>query len=469
MRVRMLAAVVVLLLGSSVVSLALLRGVLYERLDEEVDLNLQKEVEEFQLLAEGTDPRTGLPFGSDYAALFDTYFAREVPDEGESLLAVLDGRLYRSARAAYALAPNELDDAIAYWTSLTEPHQGRLDTPAGNAHYAALPMGSDGTEALFVVANFPAYERAEIDDAVRTQALTLGGTILLASLLGWFLAGRVLRPLRLLADTARRISETDLTRRIPVRGDDEASRIASAFNDMLARLSQAFTSQRQFLDDASHEFRAPLTVIRGHLDLLEMEDDPDERASTTEIIANEILRMNRMVEDLLTLARADRPGFLDVAPVEVDQLTYDVFRKAVVLCGAQWELESTAGGLVVADPQRLTQALVQLAENACQHAGGTGLIRLGSAAVGDDVGFWVHDSGPGVPPGDEQRIFQRFVRQPGRRESSGLGLSIVAAIAAAHGGTASVDTSTTSGARFVLRIPRVARSATPESHETTTP
>jgi two-component system, OmpR family, sensor kinase len=469
MRVRMLAAVVVLLVGSSVVSLAQLRYVLNERLEEEVDLNLQKEVEEFQLLAEGTDPRTGLPFGNDYAALFDTYFAREVPDEGESLLAVVDGRLYRSARAEAALAPDELDDAVAYWTSLNEPHQGRLDTPAGDAHYAALPMGSDGTEALFVVANFPAYERAEIDDAVRNQAVNRGGTILLASLLGWFLAGRVLRPLRLLADTARQISETDLTRRIPVRGDDEASRIARAFNDMLARLNQAFTTQRQFLDDASHEFRAPLTVIRGHLDLLEMEDDPDERASTTEIIVNEIGRMNRMVEDLLTLARAERPGFLDVAPVEVDQLTHDVFRSAAVLCGAQWQLESTAGGLVVADAQRLTQALVQLAENACQHAGGAGVIRLGSAAVGDDVCFWVHDSGPGVPPGDEQRIFQRFVRQPGRRESSGLGLSIVAAIAAAHGGTASVDTSATSGARFVLRIPRVARSATSEPPETTMP
>jgi two-component system, OmpR family, sensor kinase len=469
MRVRMLAAVVVLLVGSAVVSLVLLRGVLYERLEEEVDLNLRKEVEEFQLLASGNDPRTGQPFGTDYAALFDTYFSREVPDEGESLLAVLDGRLYRSARADDALAPDELEDAVAYWTSLSGPEEGRLDTPAGDAHYVALPMGSDGTEALFVVANFPAYERAEIDDAVRTQALTLGGTILLASLVGWFLAGRVLRPLQLLADTARRISETDLTRRIPVRGDDEASRIAGAFNDMLARLDAAFASQRRFLDEASHEFRAPLTVIRGHLDLLEMEDDPDERASTTEIITNEILRMNRMVEDLLTLARAERPGFLDVASVEVDQLTSEVFRKARVLCGAQWELERTAGGRVVADPQRLTQALVQLAENACQHAGGAGVIRVGSAAAGDAVCFWVHDSGPGVPPGDEQRIFQRFVRQPGRRDSSGLGLSIVAAIAAAHGGTATVDTSATSGARFVLRIPRVARSATPEPPETRTP
>lgn len=122
-----------------------------------------------------------------------------------------------------------------------------------------MPLDLGAERGLFVVANFPAVERDEIDDAVRTQAVTQFATIAIASLVGPALAGRMLRPLRSLADTAEEISETDFTRRIPVRGDDGASRIAGAFNDMLERIETAFATQRQFLDNVSHELRAPLT------------------------------------------------------------------------------------------------------------------------------------------------------------------------------------------------------------------
>jgi two-component system OmpR family sensor kinase len=456
MRVRIVAAVVLLLALSAGVSIVILRGVLLQRLDEEISVDNRQEVEEFELLAGGLDPRTGQPFGQDLPAIFDLYFAREVPDEGETLLAFVDGDLYRTERAPDAVRAGQLEEPIDYWLSLDEREDGRLDTAEGEARYVALPITEDRQRGLFVVANFPAFEQNEINDAVRLQALTQFATIVLASLIGLGLAGRVLRPLRSLADTAQTISETDLTRRIPVRGEDEASRIAGAFNDMLGRLEAAFETQRQFLDDASHELRVPLTVIRGNVELLELETDPGERDAMVALITNEIDRMSRIVEDLLLLARAERPGFLSLERVDLAELTADVVRKAATLCGRDWEFEESAPLVIVADGQRLTQAMMQLAENACQHTDEAASIRIGSRAEQGHAVLWVHDSGPGVAPEDAERVFQRYVKGAARPGSGlGLGLSIVAAIAEAHGGRARLAEDVDRGARFEIIVPAV--------------
>jgi two-component system OmpR family sensor kinase len=452
MRVRILAAVVVLLAGSSALSIVVARNELIRRLNEEVEVDLRQEAQEFQLLARGLDPRTGRRF-ADLQALFDLYFQREVADEGESLLGFIEDQLYRSERAAGVVEAGRLDDAIAHWLSLGEREQGELDTAVGHARYVALPLTGWPEEGLFVVANFPALERTEIDDAVRTQAVTQFGAILVALLIGLVLADRVLRPLRSLTDTAQTISETDLTRRIPVRGRDEASRIAATFNDMLGRIQRAFTAQRQFLDDASHELRAPLTVIRGHVEMLEFEPDPGERRAMIGLISEEIERMSRIVEDLLLLAKAERPDFFTMGRVDVAELTADVYRKAMVLCRRRWELAATADAVIRADAQRLTQAMMQLAQNACAHTEEGAPIRIGSHVADGDVHLWVHDNGTGVARGHERRIFERFVKGPDQREGSGLGLAIVAAIARAHGGDARLAPAPGHGARFEIVIP----------------
>jgi signal transduction histidine kinase len=453
MRVRILAAVVVLLAGSSAVSIALLRSVLLDRLDEEITVGLQREIEEFQLLADGLNPRTGAPFGDDFDALFEVYFAREVPDEGEALLAFRGSTLVTVEEAPDAPQLDEFEDAIEYWLELDEFETGVRQTNAGEARYAALPLSGQDGDGLLLVANFPAGERAEINGAVGTQVLIQFGTIAAASLIGLALAGRVLRPLGSLADTAQTISATDLTRRIPVRGRDEASRIATAFNDMLGRLERAFDTQRQFLDDANHELRAPLTVIRGHVELLPLLDDPDERQEAIELIVGEIERMNRIVDELLLLARSERPGFLDVAPVDLADLTLEVHRKSEVLCDHSWVLEASAHAVIEADAQRLTQAMVQFADNACKHTPAGTTVRIGSAFRNGDVVLWVHDDGPGVPAEESTRIFQRFVKGSSTARGSGLGLSIVAAIAEAHGGRARLAPSER-GARFEIVLPR---------------
>ena len=454
MRVRILAVVVLVLTISSLGSVLLLRAALLDQLDDEVSESLAREAQEFRLLADGNDPRTGRPFDGDLEAIFEVYFSREVPDEGESLLAFVDGRLVAARRAQDAAAPDQLGAATTYWLSLTEEERGTRETVAGPAEYVALPLtGSDGEQGLFVVANFPAFEREEIADSLQTQQLISLLALLLATTLGAVLAGRVLRPLVVLASTAREISETDLSRRIPTRGGDEASQIAEAFNDMLGRLEEAFTSQRRFLDDTSHELRTPLTVIRGQVELLELDETPEERAETTRLVLDELDRLSRMVDDLFLLARAEHPDFLRPDRVEVATFLADLHRRLSTLTPLALAADVPDDLVVTADPHRLAQAVTQLVANAVKHAGPEPGIELGGRVEGRYLLLWVSDDGPGVSIDDAPHVFDRSRRGAGaQRDGAGLGLAIVRAIAVAHGGTARLAP-TAAGARFELRLP----------------
>lgn len=141
----------------------LLRAVLFERLEQEIRVDLDQEAAEFELLRAGSDPQTGELFGGDLPAIFDVYFAREIPDEGETLLSFVDGELYQSRRAQDAAAADELDPAIAYWLALERTERGSIDTPFGLARYVAIPLAGNGQDGLFVVVNFPQFERSEIN------------------------------------------------------------------------------------------------------------------------------------------------------------------------------------------------------------------------------------------------------------------------------------------------------------------
>jgi two-component system OmpR family sensor kinase len=274
------------------------------------------------------------------------------------------------------------------------------------------------------------------------------------SILAIRLADRILVPVREVRQTAQAISESDLSQRIDVRGHDEISELAATFNDMLDRLEAAFATQRRFIDDAGHELRTPITVIQGHLDTLG--DDPQERARTLALLDDELGRVRRMVDDLITLARSERPDFLRPGPVDLGDLTREVADKARGLGDRAWSVEQVADEPIWADGQRLTQALLQLCENAVRHTTAGQPIAIGSAVVGDEVTLWVRDNGPGVPMDEQARIFERFVRgRDGRRrsEGSGLGLSIVSAIAEAHGGRPRLVSPPDGGATFTITIP----------------
>jgi two-component system OmpR family sensor kinase len=239
-----------------------------------------------------------------------------------------------------------------------------------------------------------------------------------------------------------------------VHGRDDVAALAETFNAMLDRLERAFAAQREFVDDAGHELRTPITIVRGHLEL--MGDDPAERDETVRIVTDELDRMSRIVEDLLLLAKAERPDFVTPEPVQLAELTADVYVKARTLGERDWQLAEVADNEAELDPQRITQAMVQLAQNAVQHTTPGQTIRIGSRADGPRIELYVADSGPGVQPQDAEVIFERFRRGTARRgarvSGAGLGLSIVRAIAEAHGGQVRLHNTEGGGATFVLTL-----------------
>jgi signal transduction histidine kinase len=314
-------------------------------------------------------------------------------------------------------------------------------------------VGGGETRGVFVAAIFRDRESGEVDDALRVVAGVGLAMLLVGSVLAWLLADRVLRPVTAVTKTARTISGGDLSRRIPVSGHDEIAVLASTFNDMLARLETAFETQRRFVDDAGHELRTPLTIVRGHLELLE--DDPAERRATLELVLDELDRMARLVNDMLTLAKWERPDFLSPAAVDVGVLADDLLAKAQALGERRWQLDARATGTIVADRQRVTQALVQLAQNAVQHTEEGDEVGLGTFVGDGEARLWVRDSGPGIPFEEQERVFARFYRSSARRGSdgAGLGLSIVQAIARAHGGRLELASVPGSGATFTVVLP----------------
>jgi two-component system OmpR family sensor kinase len=452
-RGRVLGSFVALVAGATLVGLFVQRAVLLERLDREVDASLEQERTELGSLAEGRDPATGELFAGDVAAIFDTFLARNVPLEGEAFFTFVDGVPYKSSPAPVRL---DADATLAAeWGSLSEGDRGRLSTAAGPVRYVAVPLIFEGrTSGVFVVANFLRGERDEIEAGIRVSAGVAVGVLLAATALAWVVAGRLLRPIRQLTETAEAISDTDLSQRIPVEGDDEIARLGRRFNEMLDRLAASFAVQRAFVDDAGHELRTPITIVRGHLEL--MGDDPEDRRATVALVTDELDRMARIVDDLLLLAKAEQPDFVQPDRVEAADLTADLLAKARALGDRRWRLDACATGELQADRQRISQAVLNLARNAIEHTQPGGEVGMGSAWGPEGLRLWVRDTGPGVDPADRDRIFDRFARGgAGRRrsEGAGLGLAIVQTVVQAHGGRVELESPPGAGATFTIVLP----------------
>ncbi|MEM1309803.1 MAG: HAMP domain-containing sensor histidine kinase, partial [Cyanobacteria bacterium P01_H01_bin.153] len=221
------------------------------------------------------------------------------------------------------------------------------------------------------------------------------------------------------------------------------------------RLQHAFDGQQEFLKDVSHELRTPITVIQGQLDTLAYR--PERQAETIALITNELQQMNRLVNDLLLLTKAERPDFLIWQPEDLDWLTEELYLKARSLTpDRDWRLEAKGLYPVTIDRQRFSQAVMNLLQNAVRHTQSGDTIALGSAVLGENFQFWVRDMGEGIALADQTRIFDRFTRaMPHHRqlEGAGLGLSIVSAIAAAHGGRVELSSELGKGSTFTVILP----------------
>jgi signal transduction histidine kinase len=294
---------------------------------------------------------------------------------------------------------------------------------------------------------------ADAQSDVEATFLLVGGATLIAALLaGYLLASHTASPLRRFAATAAAVDAGDLTPRLdPAPGAAaELQALAVAFNHMLDRLDDAFSRQRRFVSDASHELRSPLTAVRGQLEVLARSESPDsaEVRRVEALALAELGRVERLVESLLALARLDEGNGPVLRKLDAAGFLRDLAGAAAGVL---------AEGRLEADPDLLTRLVRNLLENARRHAGPEGVVSLSSRGQDAALLIMVDDDGPGIPPAERERVFERFHRSDSARDresgGSGLGLAISREIAAAHGGRIWVEDSPLGGARLCLELP----------------
>ncbi|MGZ4717728.1 MAG: sensor histidine kinase [Acidimicrobiales bacterium] len=286
----------------------------------------------------------------------------------------------------------------------------------------------------------------------------------------YWIAGYLLRPIGRITRVARDISATDLTRRIDLQGpDDELHELADTFDDMLGRLDEAFANQRQFIQEASHELRNPLAVIRTNLEvtLTDPEASPDDLRHTAEVVERSTDRMTRLVDDLLLYARNETPA-LEHETVDAATLVHeaaDEFRAPAEARGLAIAWDASPGLLVAGDRNALRQALANLLANATRLAPTGTEVRVRAGREGPWIWLAVDDQGPGIAPEDQDRIFQRFWRgdaeRAGAEKRSGLGLTIVRQIVEAHGGEVKLVSALGHGSTFAIWLPALVTAPAP--------
>ncbi|WP_240937889.1 HAMP domain-containing sensor histidine kinase [Nocardioides sp. JQ2195] len=469
MRVRITATVAVLV----ALALASAGGIIYAlesaRLEAAAQSQADQEVAEFRTLQEAgpgsSAPTPGQEGFRSVRDLLRVFLERNVPGDNELFVAWSSDRsVYVSTSRHRTFASTE-EFAAAVRRNLDTGGVEHLESTFGELLLTVQPVRGQQSEGALVVVTFLEDSRAELNQLIRTylivSLLSLG---LITALAAWQ-AGRLLAPLREMNETAREISGTDLTRRLAEKGNDDITALTRTVNDMLARLEESFTHQRKFLDAAGHELKTPLTILQGHLELLDT-DNPSEVAETRALLLDEIDRMSRLVGDLILLSKSARPDFVTPRPAEVAVLAGTVLAKARALGVREWVDETTPVQPVDLDEQRITQVLLQLADNAVKHTRPGDTVAIGSSDDGDRVRIWVRDTGHGVPPEDREVIFDRFTRGtvlPGD-EGFGLGLSIVRAVVDAHHGTVHVEDAEPRGARFVITLPTSSHTVVQEDH-----
>jgi two-component system, OmpR family, sensor kinase len=472
-RVRILGAI----LAVAFVGFVVVGGVTFlvqrERTLDEVNVRLESQVDGLITVkgfredtserpGGGTDTATEEINIEDYDSVSDflaAAVARLVPGRNEASVAVVDGvaRYKPQTLSGFDISENQqlIDRAVEETTTKQSTVLGTAVTDQGTLRYIAIPvrMVGDEREGVYIRAVDLDAELQPVAYSMITFAVASLATLAAIGIVGWFVVGRLLSPIRYLRETADSITLADLGARIPEQGNDDISDLTRTVNSMLDRLEDSVDVQRQLLDDVRHELKTPITIVRGHLEMMDAGDKIDVE-NTREIGIAELDRMTRLVEDIDMLATVEGDQFA-MTHVEVGALTARVGELVTVIPGHPWEVESHGRGQVEGDADRLLQAWLQLADNASKYTPEGSLIQIGSAIDEHGARLWVRDHGAGIPPALRHRIFRRFDRAHGRRSvgGSGLGLAIVDAITKAHGGHCTVTDTPGGGATFTIHIP----------------
>jgi heavy metal sensor kinase len=393
--------------------------------------------------------------------------------------------LPRGAAAAQILTPNghvlaRHGEPVADFPMA--PADARAEALIGKSTVLTLPLGRDAQRYRTMVTFTPrngkrrflvvAQSLQNVDESVHQVLLLLllaGPAALLATAVGgWLLARKALRPVDRMTSEAEEIGIDRLNERIAVpRAGDEVSHLAETLNAMLDRLEQGVDEKRRLIADASHELRTPLAAMRSELDVsLRADELSPEAREVLESAREEVDRMSRTVDNLLTLARVDE-GRLELLTTRVDlrEAIEAGVRHLQPLAAAkriQLEVDGESRD-AQADPQRLNQALTNFIENAIKYSQPGGEVHVSAWARDDEVGVTVADNGPGIPADARAHIFDRFYRADRARGrdggGSGLGLAICREIANAHGGRVWVESEEGKGSAFSLALPRIRHAA----------
>jgi signal transduction histidine kinase len=460
-RTRILVSILIVTALGLIASGGITYFVQRERVLAAVDENLLRTVPDLKSIAangsSGTPPAT-------VDALLRAAMQQVVPDAHESVLGIIDGK---AALVPAATLPFRIDSDPALVRRLvaegsgTNVVMGTAVRPIGTIRYIIIPVsvGGDTNKGLYVAAYDLGGELGAVVESFQSYVVVALIALVLVGLVGWFVSGRLLRPIRLLREAAARNSITDLSERIPVVGRDDISDLTSTINQMFDRLEESSMSQRRLLDDVGHELKTPITIVRGHLELLDAGRRDDVEA-TRALAIDELDRMSDLVSEISLLADSRAADFVTLAETDLGLLTESVLAKASALAPErEWMVDRAASGTVPLDSRRITQAWLQLAENAVKYSAPGLPIAIGSdlspARTGDILQIWVQDGGPGIAAEDQARVFERFGRLESSRraDGSGLGLSIVTAIAQAHGGDVDLVSTPGSGSTFTIRIP----------------
>ena len=422
------------------------------QVDRRVREDLREEIEVFKDSYNNTE--------EDITVIFDRFLQYKIPADKTFLITIINGQFYRSSPISLPAIIARDSSLIKNLARIKHPIRGKnmiTDSQEGDILYKAEPVTINGqVRGVLIVATIPQGERREVLAAIFVVIQVLLVVLFLALILAWIVAGKVLQPIRTLINTAKAISENDLSQRISIRGQGEMAELGKTFNNMMNRLEIEFQTQRTFLNDVSHELRTPITIVRGHLELLEY-NNPQERAETIPLVLDELDRMSRFIEDLLLLAKAERKDFLILESVDLKELTIEMYLKMQGLGQRKWQLDHYGEGIVSIDRHRIIQAMMNLAHNAVKYTLSNDTIALGSTVGQEQILFWIRDTGTGIPTQDQERIFDRFARSNNNQnttQGAGLGLSIVSAIVKSHHGRIELYSHLGKGSTFTIVIPK---------------